>query len=401
MSEKKATSRRDFLQGRVSIDARPAAESDDEKLAKPFHQSQSLTRANYLQHFSKRAMACEFELFFNLNQYDQSGNAAGAAFELIDRLESQLSVYREDSEVSLMNRTASDAPFTPSPVVCDLLARSIELHKTTAGAFDVTSMPLSDAWGFSRREAKVPSEEEIVAALRLVNTDHISFVDDEVRFGVAGLSVNFNSIGKGYAVDRAVETIQAEWVNDFVIHGGQSSVAARGSEWTVDDSTSAERPASPAAVAENVEAKIEPESDSVERVEEVPNDESGWKVGLSHPFVSNHQIAEFTLRDQSLSTSGTARQGFFHKGRRYGHVLDPRTGWPTDHFLSTTVICESTALSDALATAFFVMSLKEVEMFCDQHPEVAAVLVVPKSKSGGVTIETFNLPAGMMRLEES
>ena len=401
MSKKKATSRRDFLQGRVSIDAGPATKSTDEKLAKPVHQSQSLTRANYLQHFSKRAMACEFELFFNLNQYDQSGNAAGAAFEVIDRLESQLSVYREDSEVSLMNQTASEAPFTPSPAVRDLLSRSFELHKATAGAFDVTSTPLSDAWGFSRREAKVPSEEEIVAALRLVNTDHISFVDGEIRFGVAGLSVNFNSIGKGYAVDRAAETIQAQWVNDFVIHGGQSSVAARGSEWTVDNSTSSEQSASPTAVdTENVEAKIERKSDS-EPAESSLDDKPGWKIGLSHPFVSNHRLAEFTLRDQSLSTSGTARQGFFHKGRRYGHVLDPRTGWPTDHFLSVTVICDSTALSDALATAFFVMSLNEVEMFCDQQPEVAAVLVVPKSKSGGVTIETFNLPAGMMRLEES
>ena len=387
------------MQGRVSIDAGPAAKSADEKLAKPIHQSQSLTRANYLQHFSRRAMACDFELFFNLNQYDQSGNAAGAAFELIDRLESQLSVYREDSEVSLMNRTAGESPFTPSPVVRDLLTRSIELHKTTDGAFDVTSTPLSDVWGFSRREPKVPTEEEIIAALRLVTTDHISFVDDEVRFDVAGLSVNFNSIGKGYAVDRAAETIQAKWVDDFVIHGGQSSVAARGSEWTADDSTSPEQSARPVP-ADSEEAKAEPGSDSTESVEGSLDDNPGWKVGLSHPFVPGHRLAEFTLHNQSLSTSGTARQGFFHKGRRYGHLLDPRTGWPTDHFLSATAICDSTALSDALATAFFVMSLNEVEVFCDRHPEAAAVLVVPKSKSGGVTIETFNLPAGMMSLED-
>lgn len=343
-------------------------------------------------------MACDFELFFNLNQYDQSGNATATAFELIDRLESQLSVYREDSEVSLMNRTAAESSFSASPIVLELLARSIELHRKTLGAFDVTSTPLSKVWGFNQREAKVPSDEEIAAALQLVDTKQISVDDGKVRFGAAGLSVNFNSIGKGYAIDRAAEAIQEEWVNNFVIHGGQSSVAARGSESIesiAPEQVSEEQSQSHSDVdADDEKSKVEAEVDSIVEVAE-----PGWTVGLSHPFVPNHRLAEFTLRNQSLSTSGTARQGFFHKGRRYGHVIDPRTGWPTDHFLSATVICDSTALSDALATAFFVMKLEEVEAFCQEHPEVAAVLVVPKSKSGGVVIETFNLPAGMMLLE--
>ena len=143
MAKKKETSRRDFLRGRLSIESGPPAKSNEGTLAEPVLQSPSRGQATYLQHFLKRAMACDFELFFNLNQYDQSGNATATAFELIDRLESQLSVYREDSEVSLMNRTAAESSFSASPIVLELLARSIELHRKTLGAFDVTSTPVS------------------------------------------------------------------------------------------------------------------------------------------------------------------------------------------------------------------------------------------------------------------
>ena len=105
----------------------------------------------------------------------------------------------------------------------------------------------------------------------------------------------------------------------------------------------------------------------------------------------NCRLAEFKLLNQALGTSGTGRQGFFHQGKRYGHIIDPRTGWPTDHVLSSTVISPSAALSDALATAFFVMKLNEVEDYCKAHPDVAALLVVPSKAKGQIQLEWFNL----------
>jgi thiamine biosynthesis lipoprotein len=103
-------------------------------------------------------------------------------------------------------------------------------------------------------------------------------------------------------------------------------------------------------------------------------------------------LAEVYLRNQALGTSGTARQGFYHQGKRYGHIIDPRTGWPSDRYLSTTAISPSAAVSDALATAFFVMPLESVKTYCDNHPEVSAIIVSenPAAK-GPVAIETFNL----------
>jgi thiamine biosynthesis lipoprotein len=107
----------------------------------------------------------------------------------------------------------------------------------------------------------------------------------------------------------------------------------------------------------------------------------------------DRRLAEFYLRDAALGTSGTARQGFFHQGKRYGHIIHPKTGWPTDHFLSTTVISQSAELSDALATAFFVMPIEEVEAWCREHTDVSVVLVtdVAGRDNGQVQLEWFNL----------
>lgn len=323
----------------------------------------------YLQHFSKRAMACDFEVFFNLNESDQAADAAMSAFELIDHLESQLSIYQDESEITQLNAEASHGFIAQSNLI-ELLQTSKTLHLETNGAFDITSTPLSKVWGFFRRNGAIPPQEKIDEALQCVDASAIQIDANEnrVSFQKSNLEINLNSIGKGYALDEAASEIFAFGAVNFVIHGGQSSVVARG------ESTF--------------------EADELESVSDggSGSESNGWNVGLSHPFTPDHRLGQITLRDQALGTSGTARQGFFHQGRRFGHVIDPRTGWPTDHFLSTSVITSSAATADALATAFFVMSIDEVQAYCDQNPEVAAIVLIPRSNSSLVTIETFNIP---------
>ena len=179
-----------------------------------------------------------------------------------------------------------------------------------------------------------------------------------VRFAVPDLKINLGGIGKGYAIDCVAQMIREKGIGDFVLHGGQSSVVAAGNQ-----------------------KNLESESDR------------GWPVGLSHPLLPDRRLAEFYLRDAALGTSGTARQGFFHQGKRFGHIIHPQTGWPTDHFLSTTVISPSAELSDALATAFFVMPIEAVEAVCRQHTDVGAVLVSESTgkDKGEVQLEWFNL----------
>ena len=310
---------------------------------------------SYLESYKKNAMACEFELLFNLHEYQNAATAAVAVFQLIDELEDQLTVYRSTSEVSYLNEHAFDKSVTVEAGLFELLELAEQIRVVTDGAFDITSWPLTDLWGFSRRQGSVPQSDEIENSLRLVGGTAVKLNEDcQVKFAKDGMKINLGGIGKGFAVDRAVEQIEQQQISNFIIHAGQSSVVARGNCLDSDSS-------------------------------------DAWKVGLSHPVHAGQRIAEIQIKDAALGTSGTGRQGFFHQGRRYGHIIDPRTGWPTDHFVSTTVICESAARADALATAFFVMSLQEVQAICRADKSIKAILVQNKSKSNEPEIQAFNL----------
>ena len=317
-------------------------------------------QASWLESFEKRAMACDWELMFNLQQYPQSGLAADKVMQLIDELEAQLTIYDADSEVSQLNVGAADAPFPLSRNLFQLLQRAQTIYELTDGAFDITAGQLSSVWGFEQRKGSVPDAEALENALASIGMQHLT-LDAEtssVTFAAPKLKVNLGGIGKGYTIDRSAQMIRDQGIEDFVLHGGQSSVIAGGSQKSLES-----------------------------------GDENGWPIGLSHPLLPERRLAEFYLRNAALGTSGTARQGFFHQGKRFGHIIHPKTGWPTDHFLSTTVISESAELSDALATAFFVMPIESVEAICRQRTDIAAVLVSasPGKDKAEVQLDWFNL----------
>ena len=395
MSDQQRSNRRDFLKGKSARDAIGSkittptnefcdidtnqAEQKTQSADQPISndgttETQNATslqrQASYLEQYSKNPMACEFEFLFNLHQYTQAGMATADAFAMIDKIEDQMTVYCDHSEVSRLNQMATSSDVVVEQRLFELLTLALKLHQETGGAFDITSGSLTKLWQFDRRSGSIPDDESIQSLVGSVGSQHIKLDSStrSVRFERSGVSINLGGIGKGHAIDRVAKRFLDLGINDFVIHGGQSSVLAHGSSTELDSSGDSE------------------------------TKPGGWKIGLSHPSLPNVRLAEVTLCDQALGTSGTGRQGFFHKGKRYGHIIDPRSGWPSSHILSSTVITDSAAQADALATGFFVMQPTEVAAFCDEHPEVAAILVLPGDKGGAVKIETFNLPEEKFRL---
>ena len=362
----RSTNRRDFLSGRSAaraigdaINAASATEPQTNAAVGSFQRQSA-----YLEEYSKPAMACQFQLLFNMHQYPQSGSATGKAFELIDALEDQMTVYRDHSEISQLNHTAFQKPVKVERHLFGLLETAKKIYRETDGAFDITAGQLSKLWGFEQRSAKIPQPQAISSALQTVGSQHISLDAEKetVSFAIDRMKINLGGIGKGYAIDRTGGLLRIEGISDFAIHGGQSSVLCAGNNVTNNSGS-------------NDDTK------------------SGWPIGLSHPVLPEIRLATFYLKDQALGTSGSGRQGFFHAGKRYGHIIDPRTGWPADRFLSTTVMSPSAALSDALATAFFVMTLDEIENYCRSNHEVAAVITLgdPKAGRGDVELVWFNL----------
>ncbi len=311
-------------------------------------------------------MACEFEFRTPAVRGNSLGTAAMAAFGVIDQIERQLTVYDDASEVSQLNRTAAHRPVRVDPELFGLFELAGELFRATGGAYDITSGPLSAVWGFSKRAGRLPTDEEIVAAREVVGWAHVALdsARSTVAFDQTGAQVNFNSIGKGYALDRAVATIREQTFGDehsphYLLHGGRSTLIARGAA--------------------------------------TPQD-GGWLVGLRHPLRPNERMVEFTLRDEALSTSGSGTQFFRHRGKRYGHLIDPRTGWPAEGMYSATVVAPTATLADALSTAFYVMGRDAALDYCDAHPDIKSLLVVPTKHAGGVEILTANLDDGSVRV---
>jgi thiamine biosynthesis lipoprotein len=306
---------------------------------------------------SRRAMATDFEIYLNAGKHGRATEAALRALDLVEVLEAQMTVYQPHSEVMDINRRGADGPVAVEGRLFEILHLAVQLSRETNGAFDVTAGPLSKTWGFYRREGRLPDPEALQQALARVGYRWLELDEGRhtLHFLQRGVEINLNSLGKGYALDRCAELLRKAGVEDFLVHGGQSSVLAGGSR-----------------SADEAQPR-------------------GWSVALRHPLKSTQRLAEIWLRDRALGTSGSGVQFFHHQGRRYGHVLDPRTGWPAEGVLSATVLAPNAALADGLATACFVMGPEETRQYCLRHPDVAAILVCPGSRSGSLDIQTYGL----------
>jgi len=278
------------------------------------------------------AMACRFEVTLSGERAADIPAALEALAEA-GRLEEALTVFRPASEVVRLNQAAADRAVRVSDTLFDLLARCRDLHSATGGAFDVTTAPLSRAWGFLDRRPARPDDVALTTARAAVGMDRV-VLDPEartVRFLAPGMALNFGSIGKGLAVGAIARALALRGAHDALVSAGGSSVVALGRRpWPID-----------------VVARA-----------------------------AGRTIARLALRDAALATSGAGEQFLDLDGVRHAHVIDPRTGWPVAGILSATVVTDDAAEADAVATASFVGGEAVARAWCARQPRTL-VLMTP------------------------
>lgn len=313
----------------------------------------------YLLEIARHAMACPFEILLHPGAPKNGTELAYSALDTITYLDDQWSVYKGTSELSMINARAQESPVPVSSSTKQLLALALEIHRRTDGAFDATSHKLSQAWGFYRREGQMPSEQEIASALQNVGSRHISLdrTSNTVHFR-APVEMNPGGIGKGLAIDMASSNLETGDVANYAFHGGKSSIRVRGRQHL--EST----------------------------------EETGWKISVRHPEQSERVLGTLELRNQSLGTSGPANQFFYFKGKRFGHIIDPRTGWPAEGMLSVTVLHSDAGWADALATGLYVMGIDRAIQYCHENPDTSMLAILPAERVGQVEIVTCNLADG-------
>ena len=313
----------------------------------------------------REAMACRFEVVFNVGEVPDATELGVAALDLVDEIEATISIYREESELSRLNAGAAAGWQPVSDELHGLLALARELHDRTGGGFDIAAGALVRAWGFLRRQGRTPTDDELASALAASGMRHVELdaAGRRMRFTRPGVEINPGAIGKGWAVDRASDALAAAGVPSMLVHGGQSSVRARGIHG----------PALPGR--------------------------RGWPVGLRHPLFPGRRLATITLDDRALGTSGSATQFFVDRGRRLGHILDPRTGRPAEGVLSATVIAPTAAVADALSTAAYVLGVAGLETIAPPGGDVAAILVLPGRSPASVRVVMANVAAETVAIE--
>ena len=297
-------------------------------------------------------MACRFEVLLD-GEHARFVSAAREALDEADRIEAALTVFRDTSDLVRVNRTAAGAPACVDDGLHALLTLCRELYDRTEGAFDITTTPLSRCWGFLQREGRLPPVADIEAARACVGMRYVEIdgaaeaapyvASDEassvgprfsgatVRFLRPGMELNLGSIGKGYALGRMAASLRRRGVTDALVSAGGSSVFALGGP------------------------------------------DGGWPIDLRSRRVAR-RLARLRLRNGALGTSGAAEQYVEVDGLRYGHVLDPRTGWPAAGVLSASVVTGDAATADALSTAFLVGGVHLAEQYCAAHSDTLAIV---------------------------
>ena len=238
--------------------------------------------------------------------------ASSIVFAEASRLEQLFSKYNPTSEISLLNHTGK---LKVSPETFQLIKKSKEFYQLTDGAFDITVAPLVELWGFTRHETEIPADEKIKSTLLLIGSDKIILHEDNsvVEFMLPQMKIDLGAIAKGFALDCAVKKLKKNNINSCLINAG-------GQVYALGDKFGAP-----------------------------------WKIAIKNPREPG--ISEtLELKNQSASTSGDYEQFFLKNGKRYSHIINPKTGYPIDtQTHSVTIIADNGLTADALSTAIFIL----------------------------------------------
>ena len=301
--------------------------------------SQSLSKASDLE----KSEASESEIFaldtaITLKVYGSKRVVVLKKLEdKINELDEMLSTGKETSEVSRLNRSGEAVL---SPTVANLVKRSLDIYKKTDGLFDITIYPLMELWGFPTKNYKVPSEKEIEEKLKLVGSDKIDFNEEtrKISFKNKGMEIDFGGIGKGYITDELVKILTDEKVESAIINLGGNVFGFR----------------------------KKPEG-------------SLWNIAIRDPNEPDKYMAAIRLEDSAVITSGGYERYFEENGIIYHHILDPRTGKPSESGLkSVSIISKDGTLADALSTSLFIMGEEKAIGYWKENGDDFDILLMTK-----------------------
>lgn len=266
----------------------------------------------------------------------QAAAAAADAFDEVARIEQILTDYNPNSEAMQVMRMQAGQWHAVSPTLMDILIISEKMHLLSSGAFDPSVGTMTHLWRRVIKQGRIPTVAELdlvraSSGFELLNLDQATM---SLRFGINGMILDFGGIGKGYAADCAMKVL-AE-------HGYESAMIDLGGDLVLGDPP--------------------------------PDRNAGWEIEIQTGFSAHKQMV---LSNCGIATSGDLERHFTFEGIRYSHILDPRTGIGLTQQQAVTVISKDGTTADALASAYSVLVLEELEGLTKAFPNTTVLIVTP------------------------
>lgn len=287
-----------------------------------------------LYKYHQVSLGTTIEITLQGNDEKAAGKAALQAFQEIRRIERLMSPWIETSDVYRINRSLEEEWVAVSPETFTVILKAQNISALSEGAFDITVAPLIRLWRIAREKGAPPPSEETEKLLSLVDFRNISTRSDgKVLLKKGGTAIDLGGIAKGYAVDRAFDTLRSLAYNNLIVNAGGDL-----------------------------------------RVGGLKNNQP-WSIGIQDPRSSEKVMATILVSDEAVATSGDYEKYFFHQGKRYHHILNPKTGFPAEGCRSVTVLSKDGMTADALATAVFVLGPEKGYSLCKRLEAVQCLIM--------------------------
>lgn len=299
----------------------------------------------------RQMMGTYVEITVSSDSKNNAEKAISAAFDEISKVNDLMSTYNKNSQLSQLNAASGFKPLVMDESIIDVLTISKKYYEISNHRFDVTVGPLIDLWGFYRNQGYLPREIEIRKRKNLVGMVNVYFNDDtrEVFLPAKGMRLDLGAVAKGWAVDKAVDALKSyPTIKGAVVNAG-GDIYSYGRD----------------------------------------HNDKEWSIGV-RSIIARGLAEKINLKDKAVVTSGCYERFFILNGHEYCHIIDAVSGYPIPAGTSVTIIADTAAEADALATTVLLMGLKDGMKLIEKTDGVEALFLVRDEKNDSTAREVMS-----------
>ena len=302
--------------------------------------------------YSMQKMGSPFNIVLYADTKQMADSAAQESFKLVDSINLVCSDYDSTSELYKLRYAAVGIPIKVSPILFELIYIANKAYKDADGSFDITVGPLSRLWRSARRSQQFPTHAAINEARKRIGSNKIQIDSgaQTITFLHPNMQLDMGAIAKGYAADKVLALLQSHGITTALVDAGGDMVAFG-----------------------------------------MPPQKKGWTIGINVPGQQEKLLErKLVLSNKAVATSGDAFQFMLHEGKKYGHIIDPRTGYGVTFQRNVTVVAPTATTADWLATACIILTLEQVKILAKKYKSEVLITTLQNGRIHKVIIGKFD-----------